>query len=109
MYLALLMIDGYEETDWPMQYTHRVSLLHRRGRETQFDDLDIFFGTADDGILFCPNEQYFLGRSWFLITHVTPDFRAGGIRRGVAYTVRLGKAKFRNILITSESAQTLRG
>ena len=41
--------------------THRVSLLHRRGRETQFDDLDIFFGTADDGILFCPNEQYLQG------------------------------------------------
>ena len=41
--------------------TRRVPLLHRRGRETQFDDLDIFFGTADDGILFCPNEQYSAG------------------------------------------------
>jgi len=24
---------------------------------------------------------YFLGRSWFLIAHVNPDFRADGIRR----------------------------
>ena len=26
MYLVLLMVDGYEQTDWPMQYTQSVAI-----------------------------------------------------------------------------------
>ena len=38
--------------------SHRVWLLHRRGLNGWFDDLDIFFGTALIPLLFYPNEQY---------------------------------------------------
>jgi len=39
-------------------HNHRVWLCSRRGREHSFGSNDIYFGTADKGILFCPNEQY---------------------------------------------------
>ena len=52
------MVDGYEETDWPMQYTQSVWLLLGRGLNVSFGDLNIYRGTSDVLLLFCPNEQY---------------------------------------------------
>ena len=56
MYLALLMVDGYEETDWPMQYTQSVAIAWA-WFEWLFGDLHIYKGTSDILRLFCPNEQ----------------------------------------------------
>ena len=39
-------------------HSRRVRLCTPRGREHSLESNDIYFGTADDALLFCPNEHY---------------------------------------------------